>query len=524
MPTFFSRSLTARALMPIAILLTGIAVAAIAGLAYTNMVSVRESLSNRARMMTTILVGGAAEAMWGMDNDAATNLLSALAADPDYLGSTLTAKGGRVFANHGKSAAESGDPASVITATAPLMYGAGKAKSEIGTIEIRLTAEHAYAMIRIETAKIAVVGGFALLLVCGVLFVIVRGVTRPIVLMTAVMGDLADGKTDVVVPALDRRDEVGRMAASVQTFRENAIAKLQLETEQVRIREEAERQRRQDMTRIAESFDAEVGHLLSTVNRTSTEMSGSIGIVAESVAENASRSRMAAGAANEVTANVETVAAAVEELVASIREISSQASSSHLASGNANRQLDETVALMRKLVNDSSRIGDVLTLISSIAGQTNLLALNATIEAARAGEAGKGFAVVATEVKNLASQTAKATEEISNLIGTIQSSSGAAANSIDEIASVIVTLNEISASIAAAVEEQNAATVEISRAVQQAAVGAEKLRENVEGVSQSAQHNDEAVTQLHTGVRNLETNFHDMKGQVDHFIEKLTTG
>ncbi|MCW2238722.1 methyl-accepting chemotaxis protein [Azospirillum canadense] len=523
MPTFMSRSLTVRVLMPIAVLLAAIAVAAVAGLAYMNMTSVRESLSSRAQMMTTVLVGGAGEALWGMDNGAGTNLLSALASDPDYLGSTITAKNGRVFTSHGK-AADADATAKVISASAPVLYGSGSKKEQIGTIEVRLTADRAYEALWAETMMIAGIGALALLLVCGVLFMIVRGVTRPIVTMTTIMDELAAGRTDVVVPALHRQDEVGRMAASVQTFRENALAKLRLEADQIRMRDESEQQRRRALASVADNFDAEVGHLLSAVNSTAVEMSAAIGAVADGAGDNAELSRTVASAADEVTASVETVASAVEELAASIREISTQAQASYSASDSANRRIDETVNRMKKLVGDSAKIGDVLTLISSIAGQTNLLALNATIEAARAGEAGKGFAVVATEVKNLAGQTAKATEEISSLIGAIQTSSNGAASEIDEITKVVTTLNEISASIAAAVEQQNSATVEISRAVQQAAHGTERLRENIEGVAQSAERNDESVARLHSGIRSLEASFHSVQTQVDHFIDKLKHG
>ncbi|WP_207461867.1 HAMP domain-containing methyl-accepting chemotaxis protein [Azospirillum sp. SYSU D00513] len=524
MVTLYGRSLTVRVLMPIAILLAGIAVAATIGVAYMNMSAVRESLSSRARIMSAALVGGAADALWIMDNGAGSSLLAALATDPDYLGSKISEKNGRLFADHGTPADANADAEGMIVQTAPIIYSKDGKQEEVGTIEVRLTTERAYATIRAETIKIAGIGAAALLVVCAVLIFIVRGVTRPIVRMTEVMTELASGRTEVVVPALDRRDEVGRMAASVQTFRENALAKLHLEAEQVRLREESERERRQALADVAKSFDADVGHLLSAVNRTAAEMSGSVGDVAGSAGSNATLSQSAAGAAEEVTANVQTVAAAVEELAASIRDISEQAQTSHTVSDNANRQVDDTVTRMKKLVNDSVRIGDVLTLISSIAGQTNLLALNATIEAARAGEAGKGFAVVATEVKNLAGQTAKATEEISALISAIQASSGAAAGEIDDIAKVIVRLSEISASIAAAVEEQNSATLEISRAVQQAADGTEKLRGNVQGVAESAQRNGEAATRLYEGIRSLENSFHDVQTQVDRFVGKLAAG
>jgi len=518
----YSRSLMVRVIVPIATLLAGIALAAMLAVAYMNMAAARTALSERAQMMTTVLAGGASEALWNMDVKAADAILSALAADADYLGSAIKGKDGKVFASHGMPPAPADE--TVILRTAPIIRGMGSKASDIGSLEVRLSTQRIYSDIRATTVGIAAVCALALLVVCGVLLAIVRGVTRPIVRMTRVMTDLASGRTEVEVPALDRRDEVGAMAVAVQTFRENAIAKTRLEADQIRLREEAEQQRRAALAAVAETFDADVGQLLSGVNRTAKAMSQSVGEVAASAGDNASMSHEVACVADEVSANVQTVAAAVEQLAASIREISSQAQNSHGMSDGASRRVGETVGMMNKLVEDANRIGDVLTLITSIAGQTNLLALNATIEAARAGEAGKGFAVVATEVKNLAGQTAKATDEISALINAIQASTGDAAGEIGGIAKVIVTLSEISASIAAAVEQQNSATTEISRAVQQAARGTERLRENVQGVAASARRNGDAATSLHRDIRSLDDSFHAVQTQVDRFVDKLTAG
>ncbi|MBP2292789.1 methyl-accepting chemotaxis protein [Azospirillum rugosum] len=518
----YSRSLMARVVVPIAGLLGVIAFASMLGAVYMNMASARDALAARAQMTTTVLSGGAAEVLWNMDTGVANSMLAALAADPDYSGSTIRGKDGKVFAAHGKPPVASDD--TIILRTAPVTRGSGSKVTEIGSIEVGLSTQRVYDEIRSTTLVIAGVCALVLLGVCGVLLTIVRGVTRPIVRMTAVMSDLASGRTDVEVPALGRRDEVGRMAAAVQTFRENAIAKARLEAEQAGHAAETDRQRRAALAAVAETFDTDVGQLLATVNRTAEAMSGAVGEVAASASENASLSSGVASVADDVSGNVETVAAAVEQLAASIREIAAQAQNSHGVSDGASRRVSGTVGLMNKLVEDASRIGDVLTLITSIAGQTNLLALNATIEAARAGEAGKGFAVVATEVKNLAGQTAKATEEISALINAIQASTGDAAGEIGGIAKVIGTLSEISASIATAVEQQNSATIQISRAVQQAAHGTQQLRENVQGVAQSARRNGESAAGLHRDIRSLEESLHAVQSQVDRFVDKLTAG
>ena len=301
------------------------------------------------------------------------------------------------------------------------------------------------------------------------------------------MEELAGGNFSVVLPGLGRKDELGAVAGAVEKFKVVSEQKAREEAE-AKIKQDqiAAQQRKADMVKLADSFEAAVGEIVETVSSASTELEASAGTLTATAERAQQVTTMVAAASEEASTNVQSVASATEELSSSVNEISRQVQELARMASEAVDQARHTNDRVSELSKAAARIGDVVELINTIAGQTNLLALNATIEAARAGEAGRGFAVVASEVKALAEQTAKATGEIGQQITGIQGATQELVNAIKEISGTIERLSEIASTIAAAVEEQGAATQEISRNVQQAAQGTQQVSSNITDVQRGA--------------------------------------
>lgn len=354
----------------------------------------------------------------------------------------------------------------------------------------------------------------------GFVFYIVRGITGPILNMTHVMAELADGKSDTEVPARGQKDEVGQMSNAVQVFKDNMIENERLAAEH-KVNREAREARADKLEDLTNAFGDNVTTVLDSVVRSTQTMEQTAQSMSSIAEQSTQQSAMVANASEEASVNVQTVATASEELAASITEISRQVSQSTSIAGTAVVEVKDTNDKIQGLAEAANKIGEVVAMITDIADQTNLLALNATIEAARAGDAGKGFAVVASEVKNLANQTAKATEEISTQISGVQGATQEAVTAIGSIGGTINQLNEISSAIAAAVEEQGAATQEIARNVEQAAQGTADVTSNIEGVRQAAGETGEAATSVLGVSQELGKEAGILSKQVEKFLTDI---
>lgn len=369
------------------------------------------------------------------------------------------------------------------TAYQPVFGAAGKV---IGIVYVGIPMAELDAMLSQALWAMAVAAAIAALLVLGMTMAIVRRVTRPLRRVTETLTLLAEGKTDIEVMDADRHDEIGSIARTVGAFKKNRIERSQLEAERINDEKSAMERRKAELNQFVEAFRTKIGGIIERVLNASGQFekdARQLSVIAQSTAEMSGQSANASRLASE---HVRTAATASNELSQSIVEISRRVQESNGVSTDAVTQADATDERMTELSTAGDRIGDVVKLITSIAEQTNLLALNATIEAARAGDAGRGFAVVAQEVKNLAGQTAKATDEISAHIVNMQRATGESVGAIKAIGQTIGRISEITGSISSAVEQQGAATQSIAGGVQAAAGGTLEAAEKIEQVAKNA--------------------------------------
>ena len=370
------------------------------------------------------------------------------------------------------------------------------------------------ALMLVSVAGILVFVGLAL-------YVILSGVVRPLSAITLAMKQVADGDLTVVVPGAGQSDEIGELAGALETFKQHGLEKQQLETDQERQKAAAEAEKRRTMNKLADEFENGVSGVVNGVSAAATELQSAAQSLSATADQTNHQASAVANAAELASENVQTVAAATEELASSVGEISRQIGESSRIAGVAVEEANRTNNTVASLSEAAQKIGEVVGLINDIASQTNLLALNATIEAARAGEAGKGFAVVAGEVKNLANQTAKATEEIAGQISRIQQETAVTVADIGDISRTIGAINEIATSIATAMSQQGAATTDIARHATEAANGTQQVSQRIGSVSHTAQEATITVERVANAADRVFSETEQMRTDVETFLSRV---
>ena len=354
-----------------------------------------------------------------------------------------------------------------------------------------------------------------------VTLLITRSIAVPVRRLTDAMNTLANGDTNVEIPAQDRQDEIGGMARRVEVFKANAAENARLQAEQDEVKNRAQEERRQARSELASQFESRMDGVVSAVSSSADRMRAAAEEMSGTAKQTSHQSETVTKASSRASENVQAVATASEQLSSSISEICRQVSeAARMAQGatDASQRNSQTV---QGLAEAAQKVGEVVDLISDIASQTNLLALNATIESARAGEAGKGFAVVASEVKSLANQTARATEDIAGQISAIQSATEQAVDANEEVSQTIVRMNEVATTVASEVEEQGSATGEISRNVQEAAKVTDEVSVNTAGITQAATQTGNAANEVLESAKQLSDEAEKLRSEVQEFAAEV---
>jgi methyl-accepting chemotaxis protein len=396
-----------------------------------------------------------------------------------------------------------------------------KEKEHGGVIALTFDLTPLHASLSKQKMMLSIGSAVLLLLISGIIFMLARSVTNPVVQMTQAMERLANGDINVTIPAQERSDEIGKMADAVRVFKENAIERQRLEVEHEENIRRAEQEKIKLMNRMADDFESTIGSLISGVSAAVAEMEETAKVMSGTAEQARKKSNDAAVSAQETSANVLSVASSTEELSGSIGEIHHQVDQSAGISRKAVEKAERSNQLVGSLAESSHKIGEVVKLIKDVAGQTNLLALNATIEAARAGEAGKGFTVVANEVKELAKQTTIATMEISDQISGIRNATNDAVAAIQDICTTIAELSGIAAAISGSVEDQGNVTQRIAQSTQQAAMATQDVSKNISVVAGATEETGDAAFRVLGAASELSKKVGMLHREVESFLQQI---
>jgi len=411
--------------------------------------------------------------------------------------------------------------AEMAESAAAIVQGANVMKTDLFSDQQKVAAQSDATISETERLIVMLAAG-SFLLGAALALLMGNGISRPMTTMCKAMRELASGNFDVVLPGLGRKDELGEMAGAVEEFKMQAIAKAERDAATQDAQNKAGSEaRRAELIRFADDFEAAVGTIVSNVSSSAVQLESAAGTLTRTAESTQSLSSQVVGASEEASSNMQSVAAATEELSASVDEIGRQVRESSRIAEAAVLQAEQTDGRIGKLSRAAQQIGDVVQLITAIAEQTNLLALNATIEAARAGDAGRGFAVVASEVKSLASQTAKATDEISSHISGMQGATQESVAAIKEIGGTIAQISNIASTITSAVAQQSSATQEIARSVQTVAQGTHEAAANTMQVNRGATETGAASEEVLNSAKTLSTESTRLREELDRFMANI---